>query len=197
MELTADVHGEIAELSERYGRPRTIDALIHDGFDDPIRRRDRYGEVLMAVRRPNGKVLVAIKTFYPRGAYRLPTGGIHHGERILDAVNRETHEETGLETAVRRFLAVISYRGRSTPQAPPLFHTFAFLLDELGGTLGALDKGERIEAWREMTPAELRDQAAVLERIDTLGTAGIGGSWGDWGRFRAVAHRAVADALES
>lgn len=173
-----------------------IDALIHDGFDDPIRRRDRYGEVLMAVRRPNGKVLVAIKTFYPRGAYRLPTGGIHHDERVLDAVVRETHEETGLETAVRRFLATIAYRGRSTPNAPPLFHTFAFLLDELGGTLGALDKSERIEAWREMSPAELRDQAAVLERIDTEGTVGIGGSWADWGRFRAVAHRAVADALE-
>jgi 8-oxo-dGTP pyrophosphatase MutT (NUDIX family) len=195
VELSADVRKEIAELSERYGQPRVMDALIHDGFDDPIRRRDRYGEVLMAVRRPNGNLLVAIKTFYPRGAYRLPTGGIHHGERILDAVVRETHEETGLETAVRRFLATISYRGRSTPEAPPLFHTFAFLLEELGGTLGALDKSERIESWREMSLAEVRDQAALLERIDTEGTAGIGGSWGDWGRFRAVAHRAVAEAL--
>jgi ADP-ribose pyrophosphatase YjhB (NUDIX family) len=197
VELTADVRREIAELSQRYGEPRAIDALIHDGFDDPIRRRDRYGEVLMAVRRPNSKLLVAIKTFYPRGAYRLPTGGIHHGERILDAAIRETHEETGLETEVRRFLATISYRGRSTPTEPPLFHTFAFLLDELGGTLGAIDTSERIEDWREMSVAELRDQAVVLEHIATEGTAGIGGSWADWGRFRAVAHRAVADALES
>lgn len=198
MELSADVRREMAQLSYRYGEPRTIEAMIDDGFDDPIRRRDRYGEVLMAVRRPSGKLLVAIKTFYPLGAYRLPTGGIHHGERVLDALLRETHEETGLETVVRSFLATISYRGRSTPAAePPLFHTFAFLLDELGGTLGALDTGERIEAWREMSPAELRDQAAVLERISTEGAAGIGGSWADWGRFRAVAHRAVADALGS
>jgi 8-oxo-dGTP pyrophosphatase MutT (NUDIX family) len=197
VELSADVRREIAELSRRYGEPRTIEATIHDGFDDPIRRRDRYGEVLMAVRRPNGKLLTAIKTFYPRGAYRLPTGGIHLGETIHDALLRETHEETGLKTAVRRFLATISYRGRSTPTEPPLFHTFAFLLDELSGTLGALDKGERIEAWREMTTAELRDQAAVLEQIATQGTAGIGGSWADWGRFRALAQRAVADALES
>ena len=197
MELSAEVRREIAELSQRYGEPRVIEATIHDGFDDPIRRRDRYGEVLMAVRRPNGKLLVAIKTFYPRGAYRLPTGGIHHGESIHDALLRETHEETGLDTVVRRFLATIAYRGRSAPTEPPLFHTFAFLLDELGGTLGALDKGERIEAWREMTTAELRDQAAALERIATQGTAGIGGSWADWGRFRAIAQRAVADALES
>ena len=185
------------ELARRYGHPRVIDATIHDGFDDPIRRNDRFGEVLMAVRRPNGKLLVAIKTFYPRGAYRLPTGGIHHGEPIHEALLRETKEETGLETAVRRFLATISYRGRSSPTAPPLFHTFAFLLDELSGTLGALDTDEQIEDWREMTLAEVRAQAHVLESLTTEGKKGIGGSWADWGRFRAVAHRAVADALEA
>ncbi len=197
MELSAEIRRELAELAQRYGEPRAIEALIDDGFDDPIRRRDRYGEVLMTVRRPNGKVLVAIKTFYPRGAYRLPTGGIHHGETIHDALLRETHEETGLETVVRRFLATISYRGRSTPTDVPLFHTFAFLLDEVGGTLGALDTEEQIDDWREMTPAEVRSQAAALEDLTTEGKKSIGGSWADWGRFRAVAHRAVADALES
>ena len=197
MELSAEVRREIAELSQRYGEPRAIDALIHDGFDDPIRRRDRYGEVLMVVRRPNRKLLVAIKTFYPRGAYRLPTGGIHHGESIHDALLRETHEETGLDTIVRRFLATIAYRGRSSPKAAPLFHTFAFLLDELGGTLGALDTDEEIEDWREMASEELAAQAAVLEGLTTEGKRGIGGSWAEWGRFRAVAHRVVADALES
>lgn len=196
MDLGGDTRRELTELARTYGEPRHIDATIRDGFDDPIRRADRFGEVLMAVRRPNGKLLVAMKTFYPRGAYRLPTGGIHHGERILEALLRETKEETGLDTAVRRFLATIAYRGASSPTAAPLFHTFAFLLDEVGGTLGALDTDEQIEDWREMTPAELRAQAAALERIATDGTKSIGGSWADWGRFRAVAQRAVADALE-
>ncbi len=196
MELSADARREIGELGRRYGEARHIDSMIHDGFDDPIRRRDRTGEVLMAVRRPNGKLLVALKTFYPRGAYRLPTGGIHHGESIHDALLRETKEETGLETTVRRFLATIAYRGRSSPTAAPLFHTFAFLLDELRGTLGALDTDEQIEDWREMAPAELRAQADVLDALATTGTRCIGGSWADWGRFRAIAHRAVADALE-
>jgi 8-oxo-dGTP pyrophosphatase MutT (NUDIX family) len=195
VQLSGEARREIVELARRYGEPRRVDTAIHDGFDDPIRRRDRYGEVLMAVRRPNGKLLVAIKTFYPRGAYRLPTGGIHHGESIHDALLRETKEETGLETLVRRFLATIAYRGRSTPSAAPLFHTFAFLLDELSGTLGALDTEEQIEDWREMTPAELRAQASFLDGLATEGTKSIGGSWGDWGRFRAIAHRAVADSL--
>jgi 8-oxo-dGTP pyrophosphatase MutT (NUDIX family) len=197
MDLPAEAKREVRDLASRYGEPRRIDATIHDGFDDPIRRKDRFGEVLMAVRRPNGKLLVAIKTFYPRGAYRLPTGGIHHGESIHDALVRETKEETGLDTVVRRFLAAIAYRGRSSPSAAPLFHTFAFLLDELGGTLEALDTDEQIEDWRELAPSELRAQAAVLEGLTTQGKKSIGGSWADWGRFRAIAHRAVADALDA
>ena len=197
MELSADAQREIDELARKYGEPRRLDATIQDGFDDPIRRKDRFGEVLMAVRRPSGKLLVAIKTFYPRGAYRLPTGGIHHGERIYDALLRETKEETGLDTAVRRFLATIAYHGRSSPDSAPLFHTFAFLLDELGGTLGAIDTDEQIEDWRELALVELPAQADLLESLATEGTKGIGGSWADWGRFRAVAHRLVADALES
>ena len=195
MELSAEARREIADLALRYGEPRRLDITIDDGFEDPIRRADRFGEVLMAVRRPNAKLLLAIKTFYPRGAYRLPTGGIHHGERIYDALVRETKEETGLDTTVRRFLAMIAYRGRSAPDDAPLFHTFAFLLDEVAGTLGALDTSEQIEAWREVAPGELNAQAAVLERLTSDGTKSIGGSWADWGRFRAVAHRATADAL--
>ena len=197
MELSADARREISDLARRYGEPRRLEATIHDGFDDPIRRKDRFGEVLMAVRRPNGKLLVAIKTFYPRGAYRLPTGGIHHGEPIHDALLRETKEETGLDTAVRRFLAQVAYRGRSSPTAAPLFHTFAFLLEELGGTLGAIDTEEQIEDWREIAPSGLRAQAAVLEGLTTEGKKSVGGSWADWGRFRAIAHRAVADALDA
>src|SRR2546425_1084616 len=110
---------EIAELAARYGEPLRVDAPIHDGFFDPIHNPDRVGEVCMVVRRPNGKILLSIKTFYPRGAYRLPTGGIHHGERILDALRRETAEETGLETQLRRFLAAIHSRG-ARGQGPPL-----------------------------------------------------------------------------
>src|SRR5258705_6468693 len=181
MDLSADARREIAELTRRYGEPRRVDATIHDGFADPIRRKDRFGEVLMAVRRPNGKLLVAIKTFYPRGAYRLPTGGIHHGELIRDALLRETTEETGLDTVARRFLAAISYRGRSSPTAPPLFHTFAFLLDEVGGTLGAMDTDEKIEDWREMPPSELPRQADLLAGLTTPRRQSIGGSRGHWG----------------
>jgi 8-oxo-dGTP pyrophosphatase MutT (NUDIX family) len=191
---------EVAELAARYGEPRRVDATIHDGFFDPIHNPDRVGEVCMVVRRPNGKVLLSIKTFYPRGAYRLLTGGIHHDEGILDALVRETAEETGLETRVRRFLAAITYRpaggSRRVKPPAPIFHTFAFLLDEVGGNLEARDTEERIEDYIEVDPSELRAVADRLEHIDSTRSVDIGGDWADWGRFRAVAHRVVHDALK-
>jgi 8-oxo-dGTP pyrophosphatase MutT (NUDIX family) len=197
LELLPETQREIDALAARFGRPLVVDSAIPDYFDDPIRKPDRYGEVCMVVRRPNGKVLVAIKTFYPRGAYRLPTGGIHRGEAILDALMREAKEETGLQTDVRRFLARITYHGAGAPTGVPLFHTFAFLLDETGGRLGALDTTEQIEDWREIAIAELREVADFLDDLRTAGTMDIGGDWRAWGKFRAVVHRTVADALEA
>ncbi|HEX9266600.1 MAG TPA: NUDIX domain-containing protein [Candidatus Limnocylindria bacterium] len=189
-----ELEEEIALIAARFGEPRRVDALIRPFFD-PIQRPDRFAEVCMVIRRRNGKVPLSIKTFYPRGAYRLPTGGIHHGERILDALRRETEEETGLETVTERFLAWITYRPVSAPDAPPLFHTFAFLLDEVGGRFHTRDLEEQIEEWFEVEPAALGDVADRLDRITSAPSHEIGGDWADWGHFRAVVHRVVHEEL--
>jgi ADP-ribose pyrophosphatase YjhB (NUDIX family) len=190
----ADLDNEIAELAARFGAPRRVEVLIRPFFD-PVQRPDRFAEVCMVIRRKNGKVLLSIKTFYPRGAHRLPTGGIHHGERILDALRRETEEETGLETETKRFLAWITYRPESAPDGPPLFHTFAFLLDEVGGRFHTSDTEEQIEEWIEIEPAALGDIADRLDRITSAPSKNIGGDWADWGHFRAIVHRVVHEAL--
>jgi len=195
VELTEATLSEIADLAKRYGAPLVVDAPIADDFDDPIRRPDRYGEVCMVIRRRDGGLLLSIKSFYPRDAFRLPTGGIQHGEGVYDALIREAHEETGLVTTVTRFLARVAYRPLSHPSGAPVFHTFAFLMDEVRGTLGALDESERIESWKEI---EIADLPGVADRLDDLATQGaedIGGDWRAWGKFRAVVHRVVHEAL--
>lgn len=195
--LSAAAELELAGLAERYGQPRLVTAHIDDAFFDPIRRPDRFGEVCMVIRRRSGRLILTTKDFYPRGAYRLPTGGIAHQEGILDALLRETHEETGLDVEVRRLLAWIEYEGAAVGPAEDRlsFHTFAFLLDEIGGTLGSLDPSERILDFKEIDPGELPAVARHLEGIASAIGPEIVGDWAAWGRFRAVVHRTVHEAL--
>ncbi len=193
--LSHDIQDELACLAVTYGKPlvRSIDLGITTAFD-PLNARDRYGEVCMVIRRSSGRLITAIKTFYPQNAYRLLTGGINFGERVYDALLRETHEETGLEVKVNRFLAALSYTLNGN-EAKPVFYTFAFLLDEVGGTLGALDESERVESFREVLVEDLPEMANGLRHIQHEPGREIGGNWHDWGQFRATIHDAVYAAL--
>lgn len=184
---------EVAALATRFGAPITREVSLDDIAFDPVGNPSRFAEVCMVVRRPSHELLLSIKTFYPRDAYRLPTGGIDKDEPILDAVLRETHEETGLAVEVRRFLAALTYR--DGPTGPPVFHTFAFLLDDpTGAPVTPLDLHEQIESYREVPVRELLHVAARLDAIAPDGAPGIP-NWDAWGRFRAHAHRAVHEAL--
>lgn len=194
--LQPQIRAEIVELAARFGHPlhRAVSVDVNELFD-PLGKNDRYGEVCMVIRRPNGRLLTAIKTFYPRGAYRLLTGGIKHGEQILPALLRETAEETGLDVTVVRFLAHVDYRRLGRTEDAPSFSTFAFLLDETGGTLACADPDERLEAFREIEVAELPTLAAHLDTLPDVLSTEINGRWRVWGSFRAVIHRAVYEAL--
>jgi 8-oxo-dGTP pyrophosphatase MutT (NUDIX family) len=218
--LASAIETEIAGLAMRYGQPHRVAVELTGAPFSPLILEDRHGEVCMVVRRPCGKLITAIKTFYPVGAFRLLTGGVGHGEPIAAALLREVAEETGLDVVVRRFLAVIEYYLASgegdketrrqgelldapsppllvSPSPPPAFATFAFLLDETGGTLQPQDAGERIEAFHELAIADLPALAETLENVPDTYDEEIDGSWRDWGRFRAVAHRVVYAALTS
>jgi len=193
--LPRAIQDELNQLAHAYGQPlvRTADLGNSDLFD-PLNRIDRYGEVCMVVRRPNGRLLTMTKTFYPRGVSRLPTGGINHGEPILAALLRETLEETGLQVELRRFLAAVAYH-TGCVQSSAVFYTFAFLLRVLGGTVGTLDEAERVEAFYEVEPRSLPELAARLEQVEDVYSTEIDGRWRDWGYFRAVIHRVVWEAL--
>jgi 8-oxo-dGTP pyrophosphatase MutT (NUDIX family) len=191
--LTPAMRQEIDTLAARFGAPITREVSLDDIAFDPVGNPSRFAEVCMVVRRPTGNVLLSIKTFYPRGAYRLPTGGIDRDEPVLDAVVRETLEETGLSLDVRRFLAALTYR--DGPSGPPVFHTFAFLLDDPSGApVTPLDEHEQIESYIEVPVSGLPAVADRLDHIPPDGAPGIA-NWDAWGRFRAHIHRAVFEAL--
>ena len=106
-----DREAEIAQLSAQYGAPlRQCCALdmsrANDAWWSTGKARRRDGEVALFIRRRNGNLILHTKDFYPDGVLRVPTGGIKPGEAVIAAVQRETLEETGLEVAVERFLAL-------------------------------------------------------------------------------------------
>lgn len=184
---------ELDTLAQRYGEPLRHTALLPTVDFEPVNMADRVGEVCMVIRRSNGSLLTAIKTTYPPGCHRLLTGGIHHDEPILTALLREVAEETSLDVTVNRFLAVVAYLDAQTGKQ--VFTTLAFLLDEIGGTLGCADPNEQHEEFFEIAIDELLARAAVLEQIDSSFTSSIHHDWGAWGRFRAIIHCVVYTAL--
>jgi ADP-ribose pyrophosphatase YjhB (NUDIX family) len=146
-----------------------------------LRLDDRRGEIVLALQRPSGRLLLHRKAHYDAETYRLLSGGIGHGEPIAVAALREAAEETGLRIAIRRLVAVAETTLRCGQSRLP-FVSYVLHVDEVAGELRA-DPSE-VAGFREVWPAELPAIAAQLRAIP--------GERGDWGRWRAIAHDIVA-----
>lgn len=194
-QLPLPVQQELESLATQFGHPLVhLAELASADFFDPLNATDRYGEVCMVVRRTDGRLLTGKKTFYPAGAHRLLTGGINFGEKVLDALLRETWEETGLQVVVCRFLVAVAYHAPAQPEQP-VFYTFAFLLDEAGGVLESQDPQENLEYFREITLDELPERAEFFSHLGDEHYPHLQGNLADWGKFRAVIHYLVWEAL--
>lgn len=139
----------------------------------------------MAIRRPNGRILLQTKENYPEGVFRIPTGGLKRGESIEQALLRETEEETALDVTIHRFVAILSYY---SPEDDLAFRSYLFLLHETGGTLQEEEPEEGITAWIEADAIELDATARQLRAGPP--------TWRDWGHFRALAIDALLPSLD-
>jgi 8-oxo-dGTP pyrophosphatase MutT (NUDIX family) len=199
--------GELAQLTAQWGQF----AVQHHRLDvgDPFLTSD--GQLLVSDRRraeicyvmhqgdPAAGVLLHIKTIYPTGAYRLPTGGIHQGQSVMDTLAREIEEETGLavgpgsdQVQVQRLLGVLRYDlVHSGLQRTFPFATYAFLVQmPQGATLNPLDPDERICGWQWHPPSDLHQIADSL-----AGVSHQAPHWSDWGHYRSLIHRFVGERL--
>lgn len=160
----------------------------------------RRAEICYVMHRgaPADGVLLHIKTFYPEGAYRLPTGGVHVGEAVLATLKREVYEETGLtvgeengQVHVERFLGVLAYELQHRTLGAASFATYHFLVQmPAGALLIPQDPEESIGGWQWRPACDLGAVADVLDAVHLRS-----GVWGDWGHFRALSQRFVAAQL--
>ena len=172
--------GSISDVTIRYASPGYFNRLKN------VVQKDRRGEVVFCVVRPNGKFIAITCSEYPKGIYRIPTGGIGHGEDILGAVYREVREELGLEVTIRSFGGVVRIRFEHENQHV-MFYSYIFILDETGGKLLEDASDDEISEVREVNLDGLEKIVKSLE--------GIRGKWKDWGRFRYVTSNAVLRIL--
>jgi 8-oxo-dGTP pyrophosphatase MutT (NUDIX family) len=184
---------EVSRLSAAYGPAERRQVPIEmqlpsfeNWWERLVRKSNRRGEVVLAIRRPDGQVLLHTKRFYPPGVFRLPSGGVHPGEAVLAGAVREAKEETGLDVTVERFVALIEYEFRHGQRRLP-FVSYVFVTQVGTGIPVVQDPDEQITDFRYVSPAEIRQVAAQLRALPP--------DWSDWGAFRALPHDLVADAL--
>ena len=197
---------ELAALHAEWGVFPVEQPVLHvahpflTGENQHLANRGRRAEICYIMHRgaPAEGVLLHIKTFYPAGAYRLPTGGIQQGEAVMATLEREILEETGLQTGTEphqgrceRCLGVLHYQLLHDALGTVDFATYHFLVTmPPDAQLAPQDPEEQIGGWCWTPAAEL---GSVADRLTTIGA--FHPTWADWGRFRALSHRFVATAL--
>ena len=136
---------------------------------------DRHGEVVFAVQRKNGKFIVIRTNFYPKGVYRIPTGGIGIGEDVTEALYREIEEELGLDVELLKFPGMVRYHINMDGESLE-FYSFVFLLRETGGTILEDATEDEICEYIEA------DKEKLIEISENL--AANTSNWHDWCSFR-------------
>jgi 8-oxo-dGTP pyrophosphatase MutT (NUDIX family) len=177
-----------------------VDNPFLTGENQLLTKNGRRAEICYVMHQgnPQDGVLLHIKTFYPPGAFRLPTGGIVVGEPVLHALEREIWEETGLslgnshgQVLLNRPLGILAYNLLHRSLGAVEFATYFFLVQmPPGAQLQPQDEDEHIGGWQWRPAADLLQVAATLDEVHKRSAI-----WGDWGHFRALGHRFVADLL--
>ena len=185
---------EFIEICKSFGEEPCIQEIAinytNSSFFNKVKKsieKDRRGEVVFCVIRPNGKIITVTCEEYPEGVFRIPTGGIQHGEDIVKAVFRETKEELGIEVEVIKFAGVIKIKfvhGESSV----MFYSYIFIMREKSGNLLVDASDNEVSEVLEVGIEELKGVADSLNKIT--------GKWSDWGKFRYTTTEAVYRALK-
>ncbi len=175
---------ELNVLRSRYGTfPLEHARLdVNRDFLRPDRRPVKPGrraEVLLVVVGPDGRVLVHTKAFYPRGTFRLLSGGIHVGESVEEALARELLEETGTHAEDHCLIGVLGYDIRCEDEHLA-FASYVYRVDLSTLAVRSGDAEEQISEFRWIPFADLSRIRDDLLRVPS--------GWRDWGRFRALGH---------
>jgi ADP-ribose pyrophosphatase YjhB (NUDIX family) len=99
----------------------------------------------IVIRDKKGIVLIKRDILPEIGCWHLPGGLIRYGENILDAVKRESLEETGLKIKITKFIGIHDNRYLN-------FHdvTLVFLANRIAGKLRGSEEGKEVNYFKKL-----------------------------------------------
>ncbi|MEZ4641047.1 MAG: hypothetical protein R2856_39835 [Caldilineaceae bacterium] len=162
-----------ALLAERYGQPhcRTYD-IVADAHlrQQRWRAADRRGEVVFAIRQPNGKILLHTRAPNAKNASTtLPSGGIRPFEPVEDALLCVKSKRPARSSSVRRFVGLFNCRFHRRGDTA-MFASYIASTWKATAELNATDTDE-IAGYQFVAPEHLGHVALALRSL--LGRAGV------------------------
>jgi len=105
---------KLASFENRYGNPKEIHLeyeMDPDEFEGLLgsQKFGRCHDVTFFVKY-GGKWIVIAKHWYPKGLYRIPSGGISPDESLEEGTMREAYEETGGSIELQKYFLRIKVR---------------------------------------------------------------------------------------
>lgn len=181
---------EVEALQSAFGTPlrRHYDIKLDDYMLSTRKNRshDRRAEVLFAITRPNGMVLLHTKPQYPEGIFRLFTGGVDFHESVLTALKREVQEETGLHCEIMSFLGLCTYTFTKDD-----FHMeFATYLFHLTASADQQPQPQDLEEIAHIGEIPLAGLPLVAAHLK-----GLNHQRKVWGCWRAIGHEVAFQTL--
>lgn len=127
------------------------------------------GEVVMIILQ-NNRIALITKEFYPKGIYRIPSGGIKLNETPNEALNREIYEETGIRNPKSKLLATIEWKINQIN-----YKSYVYLIQdaEIKGPTNSMERISKII---------LVEPEKVLDYLNPRASA----EWRDWIKFRRI-----------
>ena len=111
-----------------------------------------HATVAVVVEDDQGRFLLVEEVSGGEGVFNQPAGHIEENEAILDAVRRETLEETGWEIEPVFFLGIYTYK---VPANGVTYYRFCYAAKAIRHATDELDTGIIGPHW--LTPEEIRE----------------------------------------
>lgn len=184
---------EILDLHERYGpidffraELQTSEAYFDSWHSILQGKKNRRAEVALCVANKNDEILLHTKPFYPPDIFRIPTGGIHPGEKVVDALHRELDEETGFVAMSFFQVALLIYEFHNAGRWIP-FVSHIFKVHVEGNDPHPKDASENITGYRWIKTNQLTE---IIHQL-----ASLRDKWHDWGVMRSLPHDILLSAV--